>query len=96
MKTVISMLNSKYIHSSLAPWYLLAGVREFCDAEISAKVIESTINENCGKTADRLACENADVYAFCCYIWNIDEVLGKQPLLRRHNLLRRIKIRKSL
>ena len=74
MNVVISMLNSKYIHSSLAPWYLLAGVREFCDAEISAKVIESTINENCGKTADRLVCENADVYAFCCYIWNIDSV----------------------
>ncbi len=74
MNVVISMINSKYIHSSLAPWYLLAGVREFCDAEISAKVIESTINENCGKTADRLACENADVYAFCCYIWNIDSV----------------------
>ncbi len=72
MNVVISMINSKYIHSSLAPWYLLAGVREFCDAEISTKVIESTINENYTKTADRLACENADVYAFCCYIWNIE------------------------
>lgn len=74
MNVVISMINSKYIHSSLAPWYLLAGVREFCDAKIKAKVIEGTINENYKKISDRLSAENTDIYAFCCYIWNIDYV----------------------
>ena len=29
MKVVICSLNSKYIHSSLAPWCLLAGIREY-------------------------------------------------------------------
>ncbi len=74
MKTVITMINSKYIHSSLAPWYLLAGVRAFCDEKTKAKVIEGTVNENYRKTADSLVSENADVYAFCCYIWNIEFV----------------------
>ena len=72
MKTVISMLNSKYIHSSLAPWYLYSGVRAFCDKNVSAKVIECTVNEKTEKIISRLTAEKADVYAFCCYIWNID------------------------
>lgn len=74
MKTVISMLNSKYIHSSLAPWCLLAGVRAYCDEKISAKVVEGTINEDHEKIVLRLVSENADVYGFSCYIWNIDSV----------------------
>ena len=74
MKTVISMLNSKYIHSSLAPWCLLAGVRAYCDEKISAKVVEGTINEEYEKVVSRLVSENADVYGFSCYIWNIDSV----------------------
>lgn len=72
MKIVITMLNSKYIHSSLAPWYLLSGVRAYCDAEIQAEVTEATVNENISNIVSRLSEKNADIYAFCCYIWNID------------------------
>lgn len=72
MKIVITMLNSKYIHSSLAPWYLLSGVRAYCDAELQAEVTEATVNENISNIVSRLSEKNADIYAFCCYIWNID------------------------
>lgn len=72
MKTVISMLNSKYIHSSLAPWYLYSGVRAFCNKDITAKVIENTVNEKTERIISRLCAENADLYAFSCYIWNIE------------------------
>ena len=74
MKTAIIMLNSKYIHSSLAPWYLYSGVRAFCNEEITVSVIESTVNEKTEKIISRLSKENADLYAFCCYIWNIEAV----------------------
>lgn len=74
MKTVLSMINSKYIHSSLAPWCLLAGVRAFCDEKIEARVVEGTINEDYENIVCRLVSENADVYGFSCYIWNIDFV----------------------
>ncbi len=74
MKTVIVMLNSKYIHSSLAPWYLYSGVKVFCSEEITVKVIESTVNEKSDGIISRLSEEKSDVYAFCCYIWNIDRV----------------------
>ena len=74
MKTVIAMLNSKYVHSSLAPWCLLAGVRAYCDEKISTKVVEGTINEDSENIVCRLVSENADVYGFSCYIWNIGMV----------------------
>ncbi len=70
MKILIAMMNSKYIHSSLAPWYLLAGVREFCNG-IESEVVEGTVNEKTENVVARLVAHNADVYGFCCYIWNI-------------------------
>lgn len=73
MKTVIVMLNSKFIHSSLAPWYLRAGAEGFC-SELTPVVFEGTVNEDEEKLLSRLLAENADVYAFCCYIWNINRV----------------------
>ena len=74
MKNTIVMLNSKYIHSSLAPWCLLSGIRVFCDAQITANVIEGTINEKEEQILARLENENADIYSFSCYIWNIEYV----------------------
>ena len=45
VKAVILSLNSKYIHASLAPWYLKAAAEEkIINLEIS--VVESTINRN--------------------------------------------------
>ncbi len=73
MKLVIGCLNSKYIHASLSPWCLLAGIREFCKSDMAATVCESTINadlDNFVKDAP-----TADIYAFSCYIWNIEQTL---------------------
>lgn len=75
MKAVICCLNSKYIHSSLAPWCLLAGVRAYCCEGISAKVLEGTVNEPREAVLNRLYSECADVIGFCTYIWNVTAVL---------------------
>lgn len=82
MKITICMLNSKFIHSSLAPWCLLAGVRANCSEGISANVVEGTVNENIEVVADRILSENPDVIAFCCYIWNINTVYELCEILR--------------
>lgn len=76
MKTIICCINSKYIHSSLAPWCLLAGVKAYCDNNYSSftKVIEGTINEDENKIIKRLVDEKPDVIGFCTYIWNVDTV----------------------
>lgn len=83
MKTVIVMINSKYVHSSLAPWCLLAGVKSYCDETVAAKVIEGTINEKTEAVAERILNEAPDMVAFCCYIWNINFVYDICVLIRR-------------
>ncbi len=75
MKVVIACLNSKYVHASLSPWCLLAGVREFAKGEYDATVMESTINGDTKAFADKIANEKPDVVAFSCYIWNITKTL---------------------
>ncbi len=82
MKTIIVSINSKYIHSSLAPWYLLSGVRAYAKTPQNATVQEFTINQPLCKIVDDLATERADVYAFCTYIWNIKTIKQVLPLLK--------------
>ena len=75
MKIIISCLNSKYVHASLSPWCLLAGVREFCKKSHETLVLESTINGDSKTFADRIIAEKPDIVAFSCYIWNITKTL---------------------
>ena len=73
MKIIIGCLNSKYIHASLAPWCLLGGVREFCKTDVTSSVVESTINADLDEFIQNI--KKANVYAFSCYIWNIQQTL---------------------
>ena len=73
MNLIIGCLNSKYIHASLSPWCLLVGVREFCKSDVNATVVESTINADLDELSESV--NAADVYAFSCYIWNIEQTL---------------------
>ena len=76
MRAVICCLNSQYIHSSLAPWCLLAGVRTYADIDIvSATVVEGTINEPSETVLQRILEQKPTAVAFCCYIWNVQMVL---------------------
>ncbi len=75
MKVVISCLNSKYVHASLSPWCLLAGVREFSENAYDAIVMEITINGDTEAFARQIINEKPDVVAFSCYIWNITKTL---------------------
>ena len=69
MKATICAVNSKYIHSSLAPWCLAGGLEKYAK-EIEYKVIEGTINEKIDDIANRILKENSDIIGFCTYIWN--------------------------
>lgn len=72
MKTLIVALNSKYIHSALAPWYL----KSYCGDECGEiKVLEFTINDLMETVLSSIYLERADVVAFSCYIWNIAYIL---------------------
>ncbi len=72
LRVALCTLNSKYIHSSLAPWYLLAGIENYCKPGIIAEVIEGTINEDLEGVARRILANRPQVIGFSCYIWNIE------------------------
>ena len=70
----IVCLNSQYVHSSLAPWCLLAGVKQYAPEQVSAAVIEGSVNEPPQQLLDRLCRAPWQVMGFCCYVWNISLV----------------------
>lgn len=70
MKTVIAALNSKYIHMSLAPWYLKAA----CSDLGEIKVIETTVNRSSRDIIRAIYNEKPDILGFSCYIFNITQV----------------------
>ncbi len=77
----IGILESKYIHSSLAPWCLAAGIRQW-SPQLRAVVCESTINRPQQELAEAIAAQQPAVIGLCCYIWNMTPVKALLPLLK--------------
>ena len=69
-KILFCTLNSKYIHSSLAPWYLCSAVEQFCSCPVEADVIEATVNESVDVITSRIIEAHPDFLGFSVYIWN--------------------------
>lgn len=82
MNVAIVSLNSQYIHSSLAPYCLLAGIREYGSSSLQATVLEGTVNEPAEGVVKRILTANPKAVGFCCYIWNIDRVYQVISLLK--------------
>lgn len=72
MKTVIVALNSKYVHMSLAPWYLKSACQNTCEI----KVLELSINQDKHEIMRQIYMEKPDVVAFSCYIFNIVQIIS--------------------
>ena len=85
-KAVICALNSKYIHSSLAPWCIYTACKKDFPDEFDVKVIEGTINEKTEDICQRILAENADFIGFSCYIWNIARVLEVAEKLKKSHI----------
>ncbi len=86
-KAVICAVNSKYIHSSLAPWCLYTACKNLCSDDIDIKVVEGTINEATEDIYGRLLLEKADFIGFSCYIWNIEKVLDIAEKMKKHGVI---------
>jgi radical SAM superfamily enzyme YgiQ (UPF0313 family) len=80
MKTAIIALNSKFIHASLAPWYLKAACGKQCG---EVRVLEHTVNENINDVLTSIYTYKPDVAAFSCYIWNIGSVVKLASSLKK-------------
>lgn len=73
MKFLLTTLHAKYSHSSLALPCLAACCRNLEGTETVIR--EWTINEPREQILRRIMTERADVVAFSCYIWNIENTL---------------------
>ncbi|MBQ8603938.1 MAG: DUF4080 domain-containing protein [Oscillospiraceae bacterium] len=73
MKVVLCSINSKYIHSSLAVWYLLAAGKKI-NTHHDVKVVESTINNHVEDIVAIVNREKPDAVGLSTYIWNVDYV----------------------
>ncbi|WMM23633.1 B12-binding domain-containing radical SAM protein [Tissierella sp. MB52-C2] len=78
MKTILTTLNSKFVHSCLSIRYLKEYVRDL----ISIELKEYTINQNIDFIASDIYKENPDVIGFSTYIWNLTETLEICEILK--------------
>lgn len=67
-KLILTTLNSKYIHTSLA----LRCLRESITEEVDINIREYNINDHYHDILENLYLEKGDFYGFSCYIWNIE------------------------
>jgi radical SAM superfamily enzyme YgiQ (UPF0313 family) len=72
MKILLTTLNAKYVHTSLALWYLY----QYCREEYPGLVLkEFNINQELAWVCGEIFRERPAVVAFSCNIWNLDAVL---------------------
>ncbi|KAF0220372.1 MAG: anaerobic magnesium-protoporphyrin IX monomethyl ester [Geobacteraceae bacterium] len=73
MKILLATLHAKYVHASLALPYLSAACKDLDG--IGTVIREFTINEPADRVLRSIVAEEADMVAFSCYIWNIEQTL---------------------
>ena len=78
MKTLLTTLNSKYIHSNLAIRYLQRFVEDIEDVDI----LEFTINQSIDFITSEIYKLEKDLIGFSVYIWNIKETLAVCQILK--------------
>ncbi|MEK8131002.1 B12-binding domain-containing radical SAM protein [Paenibacillus filicis] len=77
---VLSTLNAKYIHTSLALRYLKSfSEKDFPDMQIA----EYTIKDPAMNIVSDLYRRQPDVVGFSCYIWNIEETIVVISMLKK-------------
>ena len=73
MRLTIVGIAGKYIHQSLAPWCLKAGLRQY-GVKSPCRVLEFNINQPLHQALEALMATRPQIAGFSCYIWNISMV----------------------
>ncbi|WP_168121041.1 B12-binding domain-containing radical SAM protein [Paenibacillus sp. HB172176] len=79
MKVVLSTLNAKFIHTSLA----LRCLKAYSGQQFDIDIAEYTIKDPAMNIVSDLFSRNPDVIGFSCYIWNIEETIVVINMLRK-------------
>ena len=72
MKTVLFALNGSYSHTNLAVRAIGACL---ADSGVQTVIIEKSLKDTHLSVLETLAREQADVYGFSVYIWNVNEMM---------------------
>ena len=81
MKVALVCINAKYIHASLAPWYLLAAIQE--QGNHLGTVVEGSINETTDALCQRIEEQGPDIVCCSAYIWNIGRLMELAKELKK-------------
>jgi radical SAM superfamily enzyme YgiQ (UPF0313 family) len=81
MKTVLSTLNAKYIHTSLSIRYLKA----FAAPEYDIELAEYTIKDPSMNIVTDLHAKKPEILGLSCYIWNIEETIKVIKMMKKIN-----------
>ncbi|WP_096198945.1 B12-binding domain-containing radical SAM protein [Bacillus sp. FJAT-45350] len=79
MKTVITTLNAKYIHTCLA----LRCLKAYAEPDFPVEMVEFTIKDPVMNIVSDIYSRNPDVVGFSCYIWNIEETIKVIDMLKK-------------
>lgn len=79
MKIVLTTLNAKYIHTSLALRWLYVANKDRFDIQFR----EFTIKEQLDKVADDLLAMNPDIIGLSIYIWNVEQTNKLVSILKQ-------------
>lgn len=79
MKVVLSTLNAKFIHTSLA----LRCLKAYSGKKFDMEIAEYTIKDPVMNIVSDIFSKDPDVVGFSCYIWNIEETITVINMLRK-------------
>ena len=79
MKTVVTTLNAKYIHTCLA----LRCLKAYAEPEFPIEMVEYTIKDPTMNIVSDLYERKPDVIGFSCYIWNIEETIKVINMIKK-------------
>ncbi|MGP1907099.1 B12-binding domain-containing radical SAM protein [Metabacillus sp. JX24] len=81
MNVVLSTLNAKYIHTSLA----LRCLKAHAQPDFEVAIAEYTIKDPAMNVVTDLFRMKPDVVGFSCYIWNIEETIKIMKMMKKIN-----------
>ncbi|WP_310441158.1 B12-binding domain-containing radical SAM protein [Sulfurimonas sp.] len=79
-KIILTTLNSRFTHTSIALRYLYANLQEL---QNSAKILEFSINDAIQTIAEKLLLQSPQIIGIGVYIWNVSEVYELIHLIKK-------------
>ena len=70
MNATLLAINAKYVHSSLAVWFVAGGAARYARLPHTVRVAETTINQNPADILARVCAESPELVGISAYIWN--------------------------